>query len=83
MALKEVNVPRLKAGEASTESATLRVDQLGWMVPRGKASATKRVTETDSHSDARIAPIETEGLIVRGDGPTRRSASTAVVFGKD
>jgi hypothetical protein len=56
VALKEVNVPRLKAGEASTESATLHVDQLGWMVPRGKANATKRVTETDSHNNGLNLP---------------------------
>ena len=51
VALKEVKVPDLKPHEASTESATLHVDQLGWMVPRGLANATKVVPETNTHNN--------------------------------
>jgi hypothetical protein len=51
VALKEVKVPGLKPHEASTESATLHVEQLGWMVPRGLANATKVINETDTRNN--------------------------------
>jgi hypothetical protein len=55
VALKEVNVGPLKPGQASTESAALHVDEIGWMVPEGKANATK-VPETNTHNNGLHLP---------------------------
>jgi hypothetical protein len=51
VALTEVRVPGLKPHEASTESATLHVHELGWMVPRGLANATNVVKEANTHNN--------------------------------
>lgn len=54
VALKEVHVPGLDPNEPNVQSVELHVDELGWMVPEGKANATDAVKNETNVSNNRL-----------------------------